>query len=302
MNRKPAPRGDCVGWSEGAARRNKRFLQCIDERGMTGHSWALTLTMLNCPESPQVFHEALHRFFDKDLPRITPVIRLHWLIEWQPRLNCADEQYRGKPVPHLHGVLSTNGRLRPKALKDAWMWRMSRIGVVSSPQSQHVRPLYDAGGWNQYVSKHCARGVSHYQRRPESVPLEWRSGTGRVWGKRGEWPLQEVEVFALDERCLAVWWRLCRRYQWARARAAWRSQARAPADTEADREKRAKARALLRGVWHRYHRPPEPVPHGGSDWGEGEVSRRLLELACSLTGTPLRLAADLPAPPSPKAP
>lgn len=61
----------------------------------------------------------------------------------------------------------------------------------ASYRAQHVRPITGAVGWFQYLSKHAARGVKHYQRSAEGIPQAWQSSTGRMWGKVGDWPVRD---------------------------------------------------------------------------------------------------------------
>ncbi len=44
-NPNPPKRGKVVGWSDGAARRNVKFLRSVDERELHGVGWAATLTV-----------------------------------------------------------------------------------------------------------------------------------------------------------------------------------------------------------------------------------------------------------------
>nr|AAC45798.1 unknown [Xylella fastidiosa] len=68
-------------------------------------------------------------------------------------------------------------------------------------RGQHGRIIDGVVGWFQYVSKHAARGVRHYQRCSENLPEGWKGLTGRVWGKVGEWPLYpEVRIDLQDHR------------------------------------------------------------------------------------------------------
>jgi hypothetical protein len=65
--------------------------------------------------------------------------------------------------------------------------------------AQHVTPIYDALGWSQYTSKHASRGLSNYQRNPASIPAGWKNiGTGRMWGKLGDWEGVAVDPMRLD--------------------------------------------------------------------------------------------------------
>ncbi|MFT3756842.1 MAG: hypothetical protein QM769_13050 [Pseudoxanthomonas sp.] len=65
-------------------------------------------------------------------------------------------------------------------------------------RGQHAAPIHGPLGWLQYLSKHAARGVKHYQRTADNIPEGWRSKTGRVWGYVGEWPTVEPRRFGLQ--------------------------------------------------------------------------------------------------------
>ena len=84
-------------------------------------------------------------------------------------------------------------------------------------------PINDAIGWFQYLSKHAARGVKHYQRTAENIPEGWKSKTGRVWGKGGHWPLREaIRVNLQDQHGdggFFAFRRLCRSWRISDARA-----------------------------------------------------------------------------------
>jgi hypothetical protein len=56
---------------------------------------------------------------------------------------------------------------------------------------QQVKLITGVVGWFQYLSKHAARGVKHYQRSSENVPPAWQLRTGRMWGYRGRWTRRE---------------------------------------------------------------------------------------------------------------
>ena len=53
-----APRGDIVGWSAAAARRQTQWLWTVDADQLTGSGHAITLTMRDCPPSSMVFVRA----------------------------------------------------------------------------------------------------------------------------------------------------------------------------------------------------------------------------------------------------
>lgn len=173
-----APRDVIVGWSSGAARRNLHFLQSIDERRLTGIGWALTLTVRDCPESPELWHRLVRDYFQQVGRALgtfgLKLDRYHYVTEWQKR-----------GVPHLHGAVYISGEFlnAPGFLKRTWLQYAGRYGASSL--GQYVLPVAGAVGWFQYVSKHAARGIKHYQRSSKAIPDAWQSGTGRMWGKGG---------------------------------------------------------------------------------------------------------------------
>lgn len=195
-------RGLIGGWSHGATARNIAFLRSIDETALTGDGLALTLTVKICPETSDDWHR-LRDTFIKRLNRMG-LIRMHWVIEWQRR-----------GVPHLHCACyfeHTADRLLPAKIVRSWCQLTEVYG--SSPFAQYVLPVTDSIGWFQYVSKHAARGVHHYQRSPENIPPSWQQKTGRMWGKVGDWPTKPFgEVYLSDPafyafRRIVKGWRL----------------------------------------------------------------------------------------------
>ena len=109
------------------------------------------------------------------------MIRLHWVTEWQRR-GC----------PHMHGAVwfppeVPASVVRARAI-EAWLTLSAAYG--SGSRGQDVHAITGAVGWFQYVSKHAARGVKHYQRSSENVPDAWKLKTGRMWGKVGDWPVR----------------------------------------------------------------------------------------------------------------
>lgn len=181
-----ALRGDVGGWSEGATRRNTQFLYSVLEQQLTGAGVAVTLTLRECPPTSDVWHR-LRRAWEKRMVR-AGMLRLHWVTEWQRR-----------GVPHLHGALWFPGTqydlLTPV---EAWVEVAAAFGA--SLRGQHCRPIDGPVGWFQYLSKHAARGVRHYQRSIDNVPGPWQQRTGRMWGKVGEWPTREGMRIELQDQ------------------------------------------------------------------------------------------------------
>lgn len=210
-----AKRDIVVGWSAGAARRNLRFLYSIDERFLTGEGWALTLTVRDCPASPDLWHRLIRDYF-RQLGRLLSslghsLIRYHYVTEWQ-----------GRGVPHLHGaVYFSDGAGAainlPNVLTSVWEGYAAPFGARR--RGQYVIPITGAVAWFQYVSKHAARGIRHYQRSAANIPESWREGTGRMWGKGGDWPIKEPLRLGVDSRGYHVLRRWARAWRVADARA-----------------------------------------------------------------------------------
>ncbi len=212
-----APRGDVGGWSEGATRRNTRFLYSVQEDQLDGHGWTATLTLKHCPPSAEAWHRC-RRAWIKRMERLG-LARLHWVTEWQkrgvPHLHCAlwftEEAYQ------KHGIAECY-----KAMNLSWL----AVAAEYEPRflSQYFAPIDDAIGWFQYLSKHAARGVKHYQRAAESIPPAWKQKTGRMWGHTGQWAVRDAVRINLEgaegDRGFFAFRRLVRSWRHADARSA----------------------------------------------------------------------------------
>jgi len=183
-------RGTVQGWTHAATKNCMSFLRSVSIDQLSGWGFAITLTLAKCPLTPQDWH-ALRRAFLMRMER-AGLIRSHWVTEWQRR-----------GVPHLHGVLY----LPPTDNSSDWCQYYQKIVTswleVAKPfgaerHCQHVKGVDDSIGWFQYLSKHSARGVTHYQRSKESIPELWQQHTGRVWGYTGDWPTQDPISIQLD--------------------------------------------------------------------------------------------------------
>lgn len=238
-----AKRGDVEGWSEGATRRNTQFLMSIREDRLTGAGVALTLTLRECPPTAAEWHR-LRRAWVKRMER-AGMVRLHWVTEWQRR-----------GVPHLHCALWWPDCYDLSTPISAWVDVAAPYGA--SHRGQHARPIDGPVGWFQYLAKHAARGVKHYQRSADNMPEGWQRKTGRVWGHSGDWPVAEPRKFGLeDQHGDGGWFRLRRMVR------AWRS-ADARASGVAWRIR--SARSMLKSA--------DPVLsrlHGFSEWMPGET-------------------------------
>ena len=197
-----APRGVIEGWSEGATRRNTAMLRSILEDELHGHGYAVTLTLRDCPPSPDDWHR-IRRAWERRMER-AGMVRLHWVTEWQRR-----------GVPHLHCAIWFTDP-DPTPIVRAWVAVAATHGAAEP--GQHVRPIDGPIGWFQYVSKHAARGVRHYQRSSDNIPEAWQSRTGRVWGKLGHWPIRDATRVQLDAAGFAAFRRLVRGWRLGDAR------------------------------------------------------------------------------------
>lgn len=176
-----AKRGEVIGWSKGAARRQTRWLWSVSSDDLSGFGYALTLTLLDTPESAADFH-LLRNAYLKRLERMGTT-RVHWVIEWQER-----------GAPHLHLAVYFDRELSEwdfGMLLEHWLQVAREFGA--SWGAQDVKVITGSLGWLKYLSKHASRGVNHYQRLGH--PETWDK-TGRLWGHGGAWPV--VEPYVLD--------------------------------------------------------------------------------------------------------
>jgi hypothetical protein len=205
-----AKRENVAGWSEASTRRNTRFLYSVDERKLTGSGFALSLTVRDCPPTPEAWTKLRGAYF-KRLERMG-LIRAHWLTEWQRR-----------GVPHMHAAVwfsdpetDTDAFRLLRNLSDHWIDLAGEYGAQL--RGQHVKPITDSVGWFQYLSKHAVRGLKHYQRSSDSIPQQWKK-TGRMWGHIGEWPTVDPVRFTVTHEGFWTYRRLIQRWRFADARA-----------------------------------------------------------------------------------
>lgn len=197
-------RGEVGGWSIKATRRNTDFLRSIDERKLTGAGVALTLTLKTCPPTSEAWHKLRKAWIER--MRRAGMVRIHWVTEWQRR-----------GVPHLHCALWFPNAYDTITPTRAWCELAEAYGA--GLKGQFGRRIDGPIGWFQYLSKHAARGVMHYQRSAENMPDAWQQRTGRVWGYGGDWPLQKPVTVQLDDEGFYVFRRLVRSWRIGNARA-----------------------------------------------------------------------------------
>lgn len=247
-------RGDVGGWSKSSTRSNTRFLYSVDERELTGHGFALSLTIRECPPTADDWKRVREAFAVR--MRRMGMVRMHWLTEWQKR-----------GVPHMHAAVWFDDELAQRdpfalrTIKEHWLAVASAYGA--GEKGQHVALISDSLGWFKYLAKHAVRGLGHYQRSNESVPAGWQK-TGRMWGHLGDWPVGKIGDFYVDDEGHFRGRRIFRRWAIANARAEVRQG-------KSLRSRITWARGMLRCNEH----GPSRL-RGLNDWVPLEVSSRVL--------------------------
>lgn len=198
-----APRGEVSGWTDGATRRNTRFLYSIREHELDGNGFAITLTVRDCPPSAAEWTRMRNAWIHR--MKRAGMIRLHWVTEWQRR-----------GVPHLHCAIWFPPDQQATVLS-AWIDIAKQYGATD--RGQHGRVIDGPVGWFQYLSKHAARGAKHYQRSSANLPEAWQKKTGRMWGHWGDWPAREAIRLELELDGFHALRRLVRAWRLADARA-----------------------------------------------------------------------------------
>lgn len=203
----PPERSECRGWSASAIRRNTLFLYSVDETRLEGlNGCAFTLTVRDCPATAAEWGRSRDAFLAA-LRRLG-VHLVHWVTEWQRR-----------GVPHLHLAAYWSPRVEVPTAQVLAHWIRITAPWNSQVSGQHASPIWDVLGWNQYTSKHAARGLHHYQRNPAGIPEGWRQGsTGRMWGKLGPWPVQPPLKVELTAAAFYAYRRMVRSWRVADAR------------------------------------------------------------------------------------
>ena len=292
----PEKRGKVLGWSDRSIRSNKEFLYTVEESRLPPLGVAFTGTLRDCPDTPQEWN-ALLRGLEWRLRRRGLVLG-HLITEWQARR-----------VPHLHaalfwdreGIVSSKFRKELHAalaaedsrqlvellcvlVRFAWLDVLRKRGHAADHGAQFALPITDPMGWFEYVSKHAARGLSHYQRSPEKIPPGWlaQESTPRMWRKVGDWPVIDPQKVGIEDRGWRFWYRRrMRHWRTAKARLAIAEAAqrfaREPGQANAWRWIHAK-RGLVSA--RRSARCPDRKlceVRGWNEWVPGSVQLQLLE-------------------------
>ena len=257
-NPSPSKRGVIKGWSAAAVRRHTKWLYSIDAPRLTGVGIALTLTMRDTPPTADEFQRLREALVQRW--RDAGATRFHWVIEWQRR-----------GTPHIHAAVyfpeGTDPEVTAAKLVFGWSAIATHYGVRLA--AQHFDEISGPLGWLQYLSKHAARGVKHYQRNGH--PEGWEK-TGRLWGKGGEWPEDVPMRFDLTTPAYHRYRRLVRSWRVADARAELAS-ARTPELAAKARRRVTYSRRMLA-----CNEPRLSAVRGVSDWLPEDVSLSLLAL------------------------
>lgn len=173
-----AKRDVIKGWTPGATRRLTKWLYSVENEKLSGYGHALTLTMRDTPPD----RAALDRTFRALMARYDRlgVVRLQWVMELQRR-----------GTPHFHMAVYTAEPLPRGGWELVEHWLAVAEPWGASWGAQKVEALKRENGWFRYMSKHASRSVGHYQR--VGMPPGW-TVTGRLWGKRGDWPTVDAPM------------------------------------------------------------------------------------------------------------
>lgn len=238
------------GWSPGTARRLTKWLYSVEAEQLSGYGYALTLTMRDTPPDRAALDRAF-RALMKRYDRLG-VIRLQWVMELQRR-----------GTPHFHMAVYTAEPLPLRGWELVEHWLAVAGPYRPSWRAQKSEPLERVNGWLKYMSKHASRSVGHYQR--QGMPPGW-TVTGRLWGKRGDWPtVDEPMRFDMSREAWFRYRRLLRSYRIADAR-----QDRHP-------ENRARRIRSARRMLQASDRKTAEV-RGASEWIPQDVQIALLGL------------------------
>ncbi len=129
-----------------------------------------------------------------------------------------------------------------RSIADDWLDLTSHLRTES--KGQHVAGITGPVGWFKYLAKHTGRGAGHYQRQRSGLPEEWQS-PGRVWGKIGEWPCQDVATADVSMATFHRFRRLVRAWSVSVARAELHAEHR-PGRMRERRRRLTYVRALIR--------------------------------------------------------
>ena len=159
--------------------------QAARERGLVGYT--LTLTQAKDDMSAEEYSAAIARF-EKRIKRMAGF-----------RCCLLHTEFQGRRAAHLHGTIFFNGYPGAQAQDEIvrhWLEVAAAQGWDAQPIAQEVKRMTNAVEWWQYCEKHGERSAAHRQRSPESMPENWKTNSGRMWRKFGDWSGLIVEPVA----------------------------------------------------------------------------------------------------------
>lgn len=275
-NVKPPIRTSCAGWSKHAAKRNRDFLYSVDNHALAKNYYgvAFTLTVKDIPETPEIWAQVRNILFRRIHHRC-PDALIHWVTEVTARAR-----------PHMHGALYVPWEFIIEQSKRHsndlthipighwiryelhWAWCEVATSLGTNPYAQDIKVIEGTKGWSQYLAKHNARTCGHYQRK--NFPKQWEEyGSGRVWGKRGDWPTKDSVSFDLEPH---QYWPL------RRAMKRWRI---AKARVEKNEKTRRKSIQAARKAFKHHDRRVTEV-RGVSEWMDADNSPTLINWAMTI--------------------
>ena len=203
-NPKPPPRGLDQGWSKASSNNLKSFLHSVLISKLDGVAYEFTATFRDCPETPTAMHR-VRRAFLKRLQR-RGLLRYMWVCEFQQR-----------GVPHFHFILYFSKEQNREELRLAWLCVARDYNVKSVGLS--CKSIHNYRGYCDYMHKHTARGIKHYQRQKQNMPEVWRGRSPKMWdySRADSWPV-EVNKQEFDTPLFACLRRLVRFQEMGRVR------------------------------------------------------------------------------------
>ena len=115
------------------------------------------------------------------------MLRFVWVCEFQKR-----------GVPHFHFIVYFPTEQNTKNIKEAWLAVSKHYRVLDCGVS--CQKIHNLRGYYEYMAKHTARGINHYQRQKQNMPPEWQGQMPKMWGYNtgGAWPVNEdIDITAL---------------------------------------------------------------------------------------------------------
>lgn len=246
----PGEKSFSNGWTKAASSNNAKWLQSV--RPPLGFGIALTLTLSSLPSADE--WRSLVRDFNKFLSSNDLCYAYHFVVEWTRR-----------GLPHIHYMVYLDIEESAFPTWSVWLRRKwCNISACAEMHAQCAKAVESLHGWLEYVAKHAARGIHHYQRA--TPPLWCGVPTGRMWGYGGIWPERQEAKLSLSESDFVCFSRLLRKYMKKKGR---RNQKR-----------------------NLFFTPKKIYPSGVSEWVPSSVTTRLLEFVVSRSSSDVCLLSQ----------